>query len=273
MNRVKQTAIAESELQRALDCGELIRLYQPIVDLATDEPVGVEALVRWDHPARGLLGPGDFLLDEDDNALLVRIGWSVVIEAIKRAGHWRRTFPDRPITVSVNLSAGQLERRDLSVRVEQLLLTNEVSGPRALAFEVSERHLLSRRPRARDRLTALRNVDVDIVVDDFGATAAASDVEADELRDSALELLESLATFPLDVVKLDPRFVTRLGTDARIAEVVDAAHAGGLRVVALAVENEDDVRRARHAGCDLAQGFHYFHPKRPSYIDQLLAGG
>ena len=271
MNRVNQTVITESELQRALDCGELIRLYQPIVDLATEEPVGVEALVRWDHPARGLLGPAEFLLDEDDNALLVRIGWSVVIEAIQRAGHWRRTFPDRPITVSVNLSAGQLERRDLSVRVEQLLLANEVPGPRAMAFELGERHLLSRPLRVRDRLTALRNVDVDIVVDDFGATAAATAIDPDELRDSVLELLESLARFPLDVVKLDPRFVTRLGTDARIAEVVDAAHAAGLRVVALAVENEDDVRRARDTGCDLAQGFYYSHPERHWYVDQLLA--
>ena len=271
MNRVNQTAIAESELQRALDCGELIRLYQPIIDLATGEPVGVEALLRWDHPAQGLLSPRDFLVDEDDNALLVRIGWSVVIEAVRRAGHWRRTFPGRPITVSVNLSAGQLERRDLSARVEHLLLDNEVPGPRALAFEVGERHLLSRRLRVRDRLTALRNLDVDIVVDDLGATAAATDVEADELRDSVLELLESLAKFPLDVVKLDPRCVTRLATDARIAEVVDAAHAVGLRVLALAVENERDVRRARETGCDLAQGFHYFHPERPAFVDRLLA--
>jgi EAL domain-containing protein (putative c-di-GMP-specific phosphodiesterase class I) len=271
MNRVNQTAIAESELQRALDCGELIRLYQPIVDLATDEPVGVEALLRWDNPTRGLLAPREFLLDEDDNALLVRIGWSVVIEAVRRAGDWRRTFPDRPITVSVNLSAGHLERRDLSARVEHLLVDNEVPGPRALAFEVGERHLLSQRLRARDRLTALRNLDVDIVVDDFGATAAATDVEPDELRDSALELLESLAKFPLDVVKLDPRFVTRLDRDARIAEVVDAAHAAGFRVVALAVEDEDDVRRALAAGFDLAQGFHYFRPERPAYVDQLLA--
>jgi EAL domain-containing protein (putative c-di-GMP-specific phosphodiesterase class I) len=227
--------------------------------------------LRWDHPGRGLLVPRDFFLDEDDSALLVRIGWSVVIEAVRRAAHWRLTFPSRPVTVSVNLSPGHLERRDLAARVEHLLVDNEVPGGRALAFEVGERHFLSPRLRARDRLIALRNLEVDIVVDDFGATAAATDVDADELCDSAIELLESLARSPLDVVKLDPRFVARLVTDARISRVVDAAHAADIRVVALAVENDQDARRARETGCDLAQGFHYFHPERPTFVDRLLA--
>src|SRR3954451_9197029 len=121
MNRVHTTVVAESELQRALDCGELIRLYQPVVDLRSGLPVQVETLLRWDHPARGLLAPGEFLVDEDDSSLLVRIGWSVVIEASRRAWVWRRAFPHRPITVSVNLFDSHLERRDLPNRVGHLL--------------------------------------------------------------------------------------------------------------------------------------------------------
>ena len=228
--------------------------------------------MRWDHPARGLLAPREFLLDEDDNALLVRIGWSVVIEAVQRAGHWRRTFPDRPITVSVNLSAGHLERRDLSARSSSCCSPTRSPGPRALAFEVGERHLLSRRLRARDRLTALRNLGVDIVVDDFGATAAATDVGADELRDSALELLESLAKFPLDVVKLDPRFVTRLGTDARIAEVVDAAHAVGppRRRARGRERGRRSSRDARPASTSRRVSTSST-PNGPAYVDRLLA--
>ena len=144
MNRLNEAA-AESDLQRALDCGELIRLYQPIVELESGAPAYVEALLRWEHPDRGLLTPNEFLVDPDDSALLVRIGWSVVIEAARRAGEWRRAYPNCPITVSVNLAAGHLDKRELSARVEHLLLDNLVPGPNALAFEVSERTFLSHR--------------------------------------------------------------------------------------------------------------------------------
>ncbi|HLM17890.1 MAG TPA: EAL domain-containing protein [Acidimicrobiia bacterium] len=140
MSRVQPTVVAESELQRALDCGELIRLYQPVIDLASGVPVQVETLLRWDHPDRGLLAPGEFLVDEDDSSLLVRIGWSVVIEAARRAGAWRRTFPDRPISVAVNLFDDHLDRRDLPNRIEHLLHDNEIEGLRAFAFEVGEHH-------------------------------------------------------------------------------------------------------------------------------------
>src|SRR5689334_3567746 len=141
MNRVETTVVTESELQRALDCGELIRLYQPVVDLQTGELVQVEALLRWDHPGRGLLAPGEFLVDEDDSSLLVRIGWSVVIEAARRAGEWRRAHPHRPITVTVNLFDDHLERRDLPNRIEFLMHDYEVPTPHGIAFEVGEHQL------------------------------------------------------------------------------------------------------------------------------------
>src|SRR5690349_13098664 len=141
MNRVQTTVVAESELQRALDCGELIRLYQPVFDLRSGLPVQVETLLRWDHPARGVLGPGEFLVDEDDGKLLVRIGWSVVIEAARRAGAWRRAHPHRPITVTVNLFDDHLERRDLPNRIEFLMHDYEVPTPHGIALEVGEQQL------------------------------------------------------------------------------------------------------------------------------------
>lgn len=269
MNRVVNQTAAESELQRALDCGELIRLYQPIVELPSGEPRYVEALLRWDHPSRGLLAPADFLLDEDDATLLKRIGWSVMIEAARRAGEWRRAHPDHPVTVSVNLSADQLSARDLSARVDHLLHDNEVPGPRALAFEISERDVPQPRIRARDRLLPLQNLGVEIVIDDFGAAATAAAVEPTTLRDRTLDVLEALCDFPLDVVKLDPRFVVRLGE--LTADVVAAAHAVDLRAVAVAVEDEAGVQRALDAGFDLAQGFFFHRPERPAYVDGLLA--
>ena len=270
MSRV-QTVVAESELQRALDCGELIRLYQPVIDLASGQPVQVEALLRWDHPGRGLLAPGEFLVDEDDSSLPVRIGWSVVIEAARRSGAWRRAFPNRPITVAVNLFDDHLARRDLPNRIEHLLHDNEVPAPRALAFEVGEHHLLAKRSATRDRLTMLHNLGVDVIIDDLGAAAAATDDAPDALCDWAIEFFATLRTFPLDVVKLAPNYVRRLETDERLKTVIDAAHASDVVVVALAVEDEAMAVRAGRVGFDLAQGFFFAHPERPAHIDELLA--
>jgi EAL domain-containing protein (putative c-di-GMP-specific phosphodiesterase class I) len=271
MNRVQPTVVADSDLQRALDCGELIRLYQPVVDLASGDPVQVEALLRWDHAGRGLLGPGDFLVDEDDSSLLVRIGWSVVIEAARRCGEWRRTFPDRPITVAVNLFDDHLDRRDLPTRIEHLLHDNEIADPRALAFEVGEHHLLSPRRRTRDRVIVLRNLGVEVVVDDLGAAVAASDEAPDSLRDYAIEFFARLRSCPLDAVKLDPHFVGRLETDERLHAVVEAAHTADVMVVALAVEDDAMAARARRVGFDLGQGFFFARPERPARIDEMLA--
>jgi EAL domain-containing protein (putative c-di-GMP-specific phosphodiesterase class I) len=270
--RVQLTLVAESELQRALDVGELIRLYQPVVDLRTGEPVQVEALLRWDHPGRGLLGPSGFLVEEEDSSLLVRIGWSVVIEAARRAGEWRRDHPARPVTVAVNLFDDHLALRDLPTRIRYLLEYNEIADPHVLAFEVGEHHFVPTRSRTRDRLMVLRNLGVDVIVDDFGAGAVADELAPEELRDWAVERFAALRRAPLDLVKLAPRFVRGLETGARLRTVVDAAHEVGLRVVALAVEDEAMAESARAAGCDLAQGFHFAEPERPSRIDDLLAG-
>lgn len=274
MNRGHDMTVADSELQRGIDCGELLRVYQPIVDVASGEPRYVETLLRWDHPSRGLLAPKDFLVDEEDDTLLVRIGWSVVIEAARRAAYWRTAFPDRPVTVSVNLSDGHLAARDLSSRVDHLIGDNELPDSHALAFEVGEQALLTQARRNRDRFLPLQNLGVQIIIDDFGAASAATEAAPDALRDSAVKLLGSLGRFPLDVIKLDPRFVERLttgeGSAQLVADVVAVAHAAGLRVVALAVETDADAARAVSAGVDLAQGFHFHRPVPPDDIDELL---
>jgi EAL domain-containing protein (putative c-di-GMP-specific phosphodiesterase class I) len=270
-NRVRSSVVDESELQRALDCGELIRLYQPVFDLGSGALVQVEALLRWDHSERGLLAPREFLVDEDDSTLLVRMGWSVVIEAARRAGTWRVAFPDREITVAVNLFDDHLGRRDLPNRIEHLLHDNEITEPGALAVEVGEHHVLAGRSRARDRLQVLRNLGVDVVVDDLGVAAAATDVSADALCDWGIECCARLRSQPLDGLKLDPQFVRRLETDDRVRAVVDAAHASDVSVVALAVEDAAAAARAERLGFDLAQGFHFARPERPERIDELLA--
>jgi EAL domain-containing protein (putative c-di-GMP-specific phosphodiesterase class I) len=270
MNRLQPPVVDEPELQRALDCGELIRLYQPVFDLRTGALTQVEALLRWDHPHRGLLAPGEFLVGEDDSTLLVRIGWSVVIEAARRAGEWREAFPHRAVIVSVNLFDAHLERKDLPGRVAHLLYDNQIQGAGALVFEVGEHHFGRPRTRERDRLAVLQNLDVAVVVDDFGA-AAAAEFEGDDLRDWSVGQLEFYRGFPVDAVKLDPHCAAKLATTARLRAVVDAAHDAGLVVTALAVEDEPMATRAHEAGFDLAQGFHLARPERPEHIEELLA--
>ncbi len=244
MNRV-QTTVTESELQRALDCGELIRLYQPVIDLATGAPVQVETLLRWDHPGRGLLAPGEFLLDEDDSSLLVRIGWSVVIEAARP----RRNLAPR-VPGPADHGDGEPLRR--SPRASGPAEPHRVPHGGQRGADTGWPRVRSRRappplrtpPDARpaDGAAQLRR---EVIVDDLGAAAAATDVEPDALRDWAVELFGTLRAFPLDLVKLDPRFVRRLESDDRLRAVIDAAHASDIAVVALAVEDEEMATRAR----------------------------
>ena len=270
MNPGPDTILVESELQRGLDCGEVIRVYQAVVDLSSGAPRYVEALLRWDHPTRGLLWPRDFLPDGDaDGVLQVRVGWSVLIEAARRARRWRTLRPDRPLAVSVNLAPSQLEVRDLAARIGHLLDDNELE-PGALALELSERTMSAGR-RARDKVAAIRNLGVEIVVDDLGAAlgATASD---DELAQAAANLVDARLAAAVDAVKLDRRLVERLATTpALLAAVVERAHREGTPVVATAVEHEADALRARAAGFDLAQGFFFHRPSPPEHIDALVA--
>ena len=269
MNRLNEAA-AESDLQRALDCGELIRLYQPIVEL----PNRRGARLRRGAPPVGAPGPRA----PHPGRVPRRRGRQRAPRAHRVVGRDRSGAPRRGVAAcasrtpdhGVGQSVGRSTSRSAScrARVERLLLDNLVPGPNALAFEISERTLLSRRVQARDRLTPLRNLGVEIVVDDFGATAAATAVGPSELRDSLVELLEPLRAFPLDGVKLDPSVVDRL--DGAVAEVVAAAHSIDVRVVAVGVEDEVAVERACDAGFDLAQGFFFHRPEPPSYIDGLL---
>jgi len=119
----------------------------------------------------------------------------------------------------------------------------------------------------------LRNLGVDVIIDDLGAEAAATEVAPDPLRDWAIEFFTRLRSFPLDAVKLDPHFVRRLETEERLRAVVEAAHASEIVLVALAVEDEAMAVRAQRVGFDLAQGFFFGYPERPTRIDELLAAG
>ena len=248
----------EGELRQAIERGELRLHYQPVVDLRSGEIAAVEALLRWQHPERGLLGPGEFVPVAEDSGLIVPLGKWVLREAIRRADHWRalRPEPPAPLVVSVNLSARQLVEPDFVSTVARML---DEAGldPRQLALEITESQLMEDPLASAETLSALRELGVRPVLDDFG---------------TGYSSLGYVKHFPLEFLKLDRSFVAELGErDAVIVgAVVEMSRALEARVVAEGIETETQLEQVIALGCDLAQGYYFARPVPPERIDELL---
>jgi len=271
------------ELQRALDRNELVLAYQPIIDLHDGSLGGVEALLRWNHPTRGLLWPGDFLAAVEGSGVSTRLGNFVIDEAAGQAAAWRSRTPGRALPVAVNVSGSHFESDDLVVQLAHAQRLNDLE-PGALALEVSERSLFRDIDRNRARIESLKHLGAQIVVDDFGtAYATATDADADipepgtwtiGATDGLLLSLVTLEEFSVDVIAIDRRLLERLFTGAGDAALVHAvvrlAHRFGFRVLAEGVETASEADQLRRCGCDLAQGYYFHRPQSPEYIEILL---
>jgi diguanylate cyclase (GGDEF)-like protein len=244
------------ELRTALSEGQLTLHYQPKVHLDTGQVSGVEALVRWDHPTRGLLYPDSFLDLVEEAGLMGRMTQLVLEQAMDQAMAWQRR--GRPLTVAVNLSASSLVDTDLPEQVHRLLETRRLP-PSALQLEITEEFLMADRDRARSILTRLRDNGVQIAVDDFG---------------TGYSSLAYLRELPIDELKLDRSFVFPMADDARAAALVFStiglAHSLGLRMVAEGVENAAAMSELTRNGCDQAQGFHLCRPIPAAELDLWL---
>ncbi|HEY4410086.1 MAG TPA: EAL domain-containing protein, partial [Acidimicrobiia bacterium] len=244
----------ERDLRRALTEHEFLLHYQPLCSLADGEVVGVEALVRWAHPGKGLVSPADFIPVCEETGLIVPVGEWVLLEAGRQARRWRDQQGLR-LSVSVNLSARQLVRPDLTSRVEAML---EMTGtdPSDLCLEITEGTLLVDMAAAINHLTDLRSLGVRISVDDFG---------------TGYSSLAYLRNLPIDELKIDRSFVIRVAEDdttaAIVASIVGLGHALGLSVVAEGVETAAQLTALRELGCDKAQGFYL---ARPTTADQVV---
>lgn len=277
---------------RDVETGELQLAFQPVVDLHDGSLQCVEALVRWDHPTRGLLFPGEFLDTAVDLDAYRRLtGW-VLNDAARWAAHWRAKFPEHPITVAMNLSDRDLDSPTLAAHLANVLRAHDLA-PGALALEVDESALYADLDRARASLLSFRDLGVQVFVDDFGTayTSVVSSLETmpasavyvlpesvgaikGEAHDGILMSLALIESLPIDVIKIDRRFVQRLLTGARevalVESVVRLCHRLGFRVQAEGVEHEIEVARLREVGCDLAQGYYFHRPLQPEYIDVIL---
>jgi diguanylate cyclase (GGDEF)-like protein/PAS domain S-box-containing protein len=252
----------ERELRRALDREELELHYQPIVAMRSGEIVGLEALVRWRHPERGLLDPGDFVAVAEDSGLIEPIGRWVQACACRQVIEWHQLRPDRrPVDISVNLSARQVSSRELVASIDENLSSSGLD-PVHLRLEVTESALVDESATAIGSLEALSELGVGLVLDDFG---------------TGYSSLAYLNRYPFDGLKIDRSFVEVLGVEQERTAIVEAivgmARALSLDVIAEGVENEAQLSELARLGCDYAQG-HLFSRALPAEeVSALLSEG
>ena len=246
----------EADLRLALDRGEMAVHYQPIVALATGEITGVEALLRWDHPRRGPLVPADFIAVAEECGALVPIGMWVLREATLQVRRWQQ-HRGAPLTVSVNISAGQLAQENLCTEIAEALAVSRLA-PTCLILDITEALIIGDSPSTLARLRELKQLGVQLAVDDFGAGYYSP---------------AALQRFPVDIVKIDPSFVDGIGSSsdatAFARKIVDLAHTLDLQIIAEGVQRREQFDELRLARCELAQGYYFAEPCRTDELPAL----
>ncbi len=250
----------ETDLQRALERKELLLHYQPIVSLATGRVTAFEALARWRHPQRGLVSPGEFIPVAEDTGLIVPLGQWALREACRQVRAWRERFPSQAhLSVCVNLSAKQFAQPDL---VEQItgILHDTGLEPSALGLEITESVMMEQADRATAMLTQLRARNIPLHLDDFG---------------TGYSSLSYLHRFPIDLLKIDRSFVSRIGEGGQNSEIVQAivslAHNLKIGVIAEGVETAEQLALLRALECDFGQGYYFAQPMDSQAVEALLA--
>jgi diguanylate cyclase (GGDEF)-like protein len=251
----------ETRLRRAIDQGEFQLLYQPEVDIASGAIVAVEALVRWQHPERGLLPPAEFIQVAEDTALIVPLGEWVMREACRQRKEWREAHHLNGSTprLFLNMSARQLARPDLISTISQVVGESGVSGE-DLGVEIAESVLMEDVESTLLTLKRLKELGLSLSVDDFG---------------TGFSSLSHLKHLPVDTLKVDKSFVDGLGRDpddsAIVSAAVSLAHALRLTAVAEGVERDRQLSELKQLGCDRFQGYFFAKPMPGESLSQLLA--
>jgi diguanylate cyclase (GGDEF)-like protein/PAS domain S-box-containing protein len=250
----------ENSLRRALERGEFRLHYQPLIDLTSGAIVGVEALIRWQHPDFGLVMPDRFIMVAEDTGLIVPIGEWVIQEACRQNNAWQKAgLP--PIRVSVNLSALQFKQRNLDEVIARILAESGVS-PGLLELELTESAIMNGTESTVETLRNFKTMGLRLSIDDFG---------------TGYSSLSYLKRFPIDKLKIDRSFVRDVSTDpddAAIASAIIAmAHSLRLKVIAEGVETKEQLDFLLREGCDGAQGYYYSKPLPAAEMEQFLRVG
>jgi diguanylate cyclase (GGDEF)-like protein/PAS domain S-box-containing protein len=257
--RVHERLELEAELRRALEQEEFVLYYQPIVSLRDGSVVGFEALLRWQHPERGLLQPSAFVPLAEETDLIVPMGRWVLEEACQQAKRWEEEHPlASHMTMEVNLSSKQLTRRELTRSVGEALRRADLEA-HTLALDMTETVFIRASEAKTRALDALKKLGVRLGLDDFG---------------TGYSSLSYLKRLPLDRVEVDRSFVKGLGdnaTDTALVQIIiDLCHTLGVEVLAEGVETFDQATLLRDMGCDLGQGYYFARPLRGEELAEQL---
>lgn len=257
--RTDQTGL-ESELRAGIENDELTVHYQPELDLISGEITGAEALVRWQHPDRGLLEPAQFLFVAESSDLISELDDLVMRQACFQAARWREELPaGERFTVSVNISERRLADRGLSGKIAQAIADARLPAA-SLCLEIAERAIMDRRASALTAIPDLEALGIRLLIDDFGI---------------AISSFGSLKRLPrLNAIKIDGSFIAGLGRSredsAGVAAIIGLAHGLGLTATAEGLEREEQLRELQALHCDRGQGYYFARPQPPEALGELL---
>ncbi|MDY6785004.1 MAG: EAL domain-containing protein [Cyanobacteriota bacterium] len=234
----------ETDLRLALEREEFLLYYQPIINLQSGLPTGFEALVRWQHPRRGLVPPDEFIPVAEEMGLIVPLGWWVLRKACLQLSRWQRMFPDdSPLSMGVNLSGKQLKEPDVVEQIRDILAETGIKGS-CLKLELVESLLMEDTEEMLDTLAQLRAMKIQLAIDDFG---------------TGYSSLSYLHRFPVTTLKIDRSFVMGLKSDLSNGEIVKAvvslAQALKMNAIAEGIETAEQFRYLRELGCEFGQGY------------------
>ena len=266
-----QSAVAllqlEIDLRHALERGEFQIHYQPVVSLSKGSITGFEALLRWQHPIKGLIPPSEFISVAEETALIIPMGWWMLREACCQLRSWQLAFPGRCLTITVNLSCRQFSQPNLLEQIDQILHETELDGC-SLKLEISETCLLKNAERAAACLLELKKRQIEVCIDDFGR------------GNCSLSFMHQL---PIKGLQIDRSFVSQMGVDEGegqlegdlalqiVRTMVTLAHNLGIEAIAEGVENAQQLKQLRSLDCEYAQGYFFSHPLDAIAAEALMA--
>jgi diguanylate cyclase (GGDEF)-like protein/PAS domain S-box-containing protein len=260
-SKVRRRLTDEIDLRHAIEHGELIVHYQPEIEVPSGVVLGAEALVRWQHPTRGLLAAAEFIDLAEETGLILDIGRWVLGEACRQQVRWEAEHPDRELVVRVNLSARQVAEPDLLTQVVAILSESGID-PAHLCLEITETTVMADAENSLEVLEKLRGLGVELAIDDFG---------------TGYSSLSYLKRFPVHVLKIDRSFVDGLGRDPDDTAIVQAilvlASSLGMSVTAEGVETEAQLTELLRLGCGRVQGYFFARPQPPEELASLLRSG
>jgi diguanylate cyclase (GGDEF)-like protein/PAS domain S-box-containing protein len=257
--KLKERVAIETSLRAALQQGQLDVHYQPIIDIASNRVVALEALLRWKHPVHGFILPGRFIGIAEETGLIVPVGEFVLERALEDVSKWRSAGA-KPVPIAVNISAVQLQRTNLPDKILALTRAHAVS-PSLLQLELTESAMFERRESRHDAISALRDLGVRIAIDDFG---------------TGYSSLSYLKRWHVDYLKIDRSFVRDLVTDmsdlAIVGAIMAIARHLNIKVVAEGIEGWQQLEKLRQLGCGMAQGYLFAKPAPAALCAGLLRG-